>query len=379
VTTLRVIIDDMLASTPNGIKRYTEELTWALIEHAPTGCYVEGIVSATTEDEHADVLAKLPGIKNVYRSPLGRRELVAAWQHGFTHIPGGGMIHATSLLAPLSRHDRLHDAGHQIVVTIHDVNAWTNPQSLGSRRVAWHKAMIQRANKYADAIVVPSHAVAEQLAEIVNFGERVRVIGGAVSPRLTLPTDAEARAKHLALPSDYLLAMGDLDPRRGITHLLEALALPGASALPLVIVGPPDDENGALSAAAAAAGLAAGRVRSLGYLDDPDLAVVISRATMLVFPALTDGFGLPVLEAFSLGTPVVHSDAAAVRETAGDAGIEVALDPRDGYPERLSHAITSIATDADLASKLVVAGRDRAGVFSWQTSADKVWELHADL
>ena len=379
MTTLRVIIDDMLARTPNGISRYTEELTRALITYAPTGCTVEGIVSASTEPEYASIMAKLPGLTGMYKSPLARRELVAAWQHGFTRIPGGGIIHATSLVAPLSRHDRLNDAGHQIAVTIHDVNAWTHPSSYGSRRVAWHKAMVQRAHKYADAIIVPSHAIADQLSEIVDFGERVRVIGGAVSSSLALPSDAAARAKALSLPKKYILAMGGLEPRRGISLLLEALALPGASTLPLLIVGPDDSTTGAVAAAATTAGLPEGRVRSIAYLDDPDLAVVLAKATMLVVPSLAEGFGLPVLEAFQLGTPVIHSDAPALIETAGGAGITVPLDDLEGYPARLSDAINQVATDAKLAASLSTSGLDRAGLFNWRTSAEKVWQLHADL
>jgi glycosyltransferase involved in cell wall biosynthesis len=379
MTTLRVIIDDMLALTPNGISRYTEELTRALIAHAPTGCSVEGIVSATTDSEHDNLRAKLPGLTGIYRSPLRRRELVAAWQHGFTHIPGGGMIHATSMLAPLSRHDRLNDTGHQIAVTIHDVNAWTHPESFGSRRIAWHKAMVNRAYKYADAIIVPSHAVADQLSDIVNFGERVRVIGGAVSSSLAVPADAAARAKRLALPTKYLLAMGGLEPRRGISQLLEALALPGASELPLLIVGPDDTETGVMAAAAVAAGLPEGRVRTISYVADPDLATILSRATMLVFPSLAEGFGLPVLEAFTAGTPVVHSDAPAIVETAGGAGLVVPLDDLSSYPARLSEAINRVATDSALAATLSTAGSDRAGLFNWRTAAEKVWQLHADL
>jgi glycosyltransferase involved in cell wall biosynthesis len=379
MTTLRVIIDDMLARTPNGISRYTEELTRALITYAPTGCTVEGIVSASTGPEYANILAKLPELTGVYKSPLARRELVAAWQHGFTRIPGGGMIHATSLVAPLSRHDRLNDAGHQIAVTIHDVNAWTHPSSYGFRRVSWHKTMVQRAYKYADAIIVPSHAVADQLSEIVDCGERVRVIGGAVSSSLALPSDAAARAKALSLPKEYILAMGGLEPRRGITMLLEALALPGASTLPLLIVGPDDSTTGAVASAATAAGLPEGRVRSIAYLDDPDLAVVLANATMLVVPSLAEGFGLPVLEAFQLGTPVIHSDAPAIVETAGGAGIAVPLDDLDGYPARLSDAINRVDTDEKLAANLSTSGLDRAGLFNWRTSAEKVWQLHADL
>ncbi|TBN55937.1 glycosyltransferase family 1 protein [Glaciihabitans arcticus] len=380
MTTLRIILDDMLAPVPNGISRYTEELARALIVHAPLNCTVEGIVAASTEPEYNVIGDRLPGLKGLYKSSLARRELVTAWQHGFTRVPGGGMIHAPSLLAPLSRHDRLHD-GHQIAVTIHDVVAWTHPDSLPARRVAWHKAMAQRAFKYADAVVVPTHAVAVQLSEIHDFGDRLRVVGGAVGSRLTVQPDADARAARLGLPDRYLLTIGGLESRRGIDQLLAALALPGATDLPLLVVGPDseaEEGDGSVSAAAAEAGLPEGRVRALGALSDEDLSVVLDRAVMLVFPTLAEGFGLPMLEAFHFGTPVVHSDAPALVEVAGEAGYGVELEG-DGYPQRLLDAINHVAHDHDLQQRLGTYGRDRAGLFTWQAAAEKVWQLHADL
>lgn len=379
MTTLRVVIDDMLSPTPNGISRYTEELTKALIQHAPPGCFVEGIVAASTEPEYDSLNERLPGLAGLHKSSLARRELYASWQHGFTSIPGGGMIHGTSLFAPLKRHDRINSRGNQTVVTIHDVVAWTHPESLSSRRVSWHKAMAKRAHKYADAVVVPTHAVAEAVSDIYDFGDRVRVIGGAVSSRLGIGDDAQSRAERLALPEKYILTMGGLESGKGLEDLLAALALPHASELPLIVVGPDESDSGSISSAAESAGLSPGKVRALGYLSDEDLSVVLDRATMLVFPPRAEGFGLPMLEAFSFGTPVIHSDAPALVEVAGDAGYTVAVDDRDGYPQRLRDAIAAVEDDADTALKLSTSGSDRAGLFTWRTSAEKVWQLHADL
>jgi glycosyltransferase involved in cell wall biosynthesis len=379
VTTVRVIIDEMLAPVPNGISRYTEELTRALIEFAPPGCHVEGIVSASTEPEYDAVHERLPGLSNLYKTSLARRELVTAWQHGFTRLPGAGMLHATSLLAPLGRHERTVGSSNQVAVTIHDTIAWTHPGALPPRRVAWHKAMAKRAHKYADAIVVPTHAVDDQLREFFDFGDRVRVIGGAVSPRLIRPVDAEERAARLELPPRYLLAMGGLESRSGIDHVLRALALPGATDLPLLVVGPDRNDDRSIESTAGEAGLAADRVTTLGHLSDADLSVVLDRAVLLVFPSLAEGFGLPILEAFHFGTPVVHSDAAALVEVAADAGITVPADDLEGYPARLAEAMTRVADDDELAARLGTYGEDRAGLFSWRSSAESVWQLHADL
>ena len=373
--TLRVIVDDMLDSAPRGPARNAEELTRALIQTAPPGASVEGVVAASTEPEYAAIEERLPGLRALHKSPLARRELQAAWQHGFTRLPGKGMVHATSLLAPLARHDRLND-GDQIAVTVHDTVAWSRPESLSPRTVSWHKAMLKRAQRYADAIVVPSHAVADQLDEIIDFGGRVRVISGAASTALDVPADADERAARLGLPDHYVLAIGGLEPRKGIDHLVAAM--PRVHGVPLLIVGPaPDDDE--LASAVSAAGLDASRVRGLGTLTDPDLAVAVDRAAVFAYPNLEEGFGMPVLEAFALGTPVVHSDAPALLELAVDAGVIVERGDDAGYAERLADGINSVLDDAALAERLAYSGSDRARAFSWRSSAEKVWQLHADL
>lgn len=376
MTTLRVIIDEMLASSPGSVGRYTEELVRQLIVTAPRGCYVEAVVAASTEAEYATIHERLPGLNALHKSALARRELQAAWQHGFTRLPGKGMVHATSLLAPLARHDRLND-GDQIAVTVHDVVAWTNPDALSARLVSWNKSMLKRAQRYADAIVVPSHAVADQLGEIMDLGDRVRVISGAASTALDVPDDADERAERLGLPERYILAIGGLDPRKGIDQLVAAM--PRISqGVPLLIIGPSADDA-TLAANVESAGLEPDRVRGLGTLADPDLAVALDRATVFAYPNVAEGFGMPVLEAFTLGTPVVHSDAPALLELAVDAGVVVEHGDDEGYGGRLADGINSVLDDAALAERLAYSGSDRAKAFSWRSSAEKVWQLHADL
>lgn len=377
MTTLRVVVDQMVTPLPNGLARYAEELTRALIQTAPRGCAVEGIVSALGPEKIAAVEEALPGLAELHRTTLPRRELAAAWQLGIVPTLGTGMIHSPSLLAPLRRHDREFDAT-QMIVTIHDTLPWTHPKSLTPTTVAWQKGMLKRARKHADAIVVPTHAVAEQLAEIIDFGDRVRVIPGAVATSLALPLDAEWRASKLELPDEYILTVGSLDPRRGITSLIGGLGTPGAPDLPVLVLGP--DTWGELSLAVVAdeAGLPEGRVRALGYLSDADLAVVLDRASVFVYPSLQEGFGLPLIEAFSFGTPVVHSDDPALMEVAGGAGVAVERGKK-GYAERLADAVASVLSDTERAQRLRIAGEDRARSFSWRDSAERVWALHADL
>jgi len=379
MTTLRVIVDQIVAPIPGGIGRYTEELSRELIRTAPKGCHVSGIVSSSPESDYELIEMVLPGLDGLFKSALARRELELAWQHGFTRLPGSGMVHATGLFAPLFKHDRVNNVGEQIAVTIHDVIPWTNPAALSARRLGWYRAMVKRAHKYADAVVVPTHTVASQLAEIYDFGDRVRVIGGAVSSKLTLPVDPDARAERLELPERYILSVGTLQAHKGIAQLIQAMASPELDGHTLLIAGPEGSQGLDVAGIAAEAGLAEGRVRALGFLADADLAVALDRAAVFVFPSLAEGFGLPVIEAFHFGTPVVHSDDPAVLEVSAGAGLAVAREPAATYATRLADTVGSLLADAALAQRMGFAGRDRARSFSWTDSAEKVWQLHADL
>lgn len=381
-TTLRVVVDELTGDAPGDSHRYAEELTRQLIATAPRGCDVQAVV-ANVSDEAVDTLRRLlPGLADVVRLPLARRELAMAWQSGIPVGAPRGMLHSPSLLAPLRRHTQANP-GDQIAVTIHDTLAWTHPETIGASRTLWTKAMAKRARRFADAIVVPTHAVAGRLAEELDFGDRIRVIGGAPATALRLPADADERAARLRLPESYALTLGSIMPRKGVAPLIRAMASPRVQGVPLLIAGPDRSGDGSATGVAAAAGLPEGRVQPLGRLEDADLAVVLARATLFVYPSLAEGFGLPIVEAFTFGLPVIHSDDPALVEVAAGAGLPVArptaAEKDTAYSERLADAIGRVLDDAELRARLGVLASDRARAFSWQDSAERVWQLHADL
>jgi glycosyltransferase involved in cell wall biosynthesis len=377
-TTLRVIVDQVVAPVPGPIGRYAEALTRALIATAPRGCQVEGVVSSSLPSDYDRLLETFPGLAGLYKSSLARRELAAAWQFGLTTSPGGGMIHAPSLFAPLRRHDRTVP-GEQVVVTVHDLLAWTHPESLTSSSVAWQKAMLKRARRHADAVVVPTHALAERLASIVDLGDRVRVIGTAPRPGLAVPADARGVAERLALPVDYLVVEGTLEPRKGVVDLLHALGRPGVPEIPLVVLGPQTWGEQHVATVAEEAGVAPSRVVAVEPDDAAELAVVLAGAAAMVAPSHDEGDGTSLIEAFSLAVPVIHSDTPAYAEVAADAGIEVPVGVGGGYVDRLAAAVTAVVEQSDVAERLSIAGTDRAQAFDWRDSAERVWQLHADL
>ncbi len=375
MTTLRFIVDPIVAPMPGALGRYTGDLARAVVATAPDGCAVEGIVSAVPGEDDERIMNAVPGLAELHRTALPRRELAAAWQLGVPTAAAAGFVHAPSLLAPLRKHDR--GEGTQIVVTVHDLLPWTHPEALSGTSVAWHKGMMKRARKHADAVVVPTHALAEQLGMVADFGDRVRVIPTAPRAGLEPGDDASRRREELGLPSDYLVVSGTLEPRKGVVDVLAALGRPDAPDLPLVVIGPESWGEQHLATAADEAGVAPERVR---HLDDPEpglLAAVLAGATAFVAPSHDEGSGTSLIEAFSLGVPVIHSDIPAYAEVSAGAGLAVPDD--DDFVDALLAAITAVVDGPALAERLVIAGHDRARAFSWTDSAERVWQLHADL
>ncbi|KRC60486.1 mannosyltransferase [Agromyces sp. Root81] len=380
-TTLRMIVDQVIAPVPGPLGLYTEALTSALIQSTPPGCEIEGIVSSSPPSDYDRLEAQFPGLSGLYKTTLARRELAAAWQLGLTTSPGGGMIHSSGLFAPLRRHDR-SVSGDQVVVTLHDLLPWTHPESLTNASVTWHRAMLKRARKHADAVVVPTHALAERLANVADFGDRVRVIGTAPRPGLVVPTDAAdaaARAARLGLPAAYLVATGTLDPRKGIVDLLEALGRPGMPEIALVVIGPATWGELHLATVAEESGVDPRRVHAIDADDPADLAVVLAGATAFVAPSHEEGSGTSLIEAFSLGLPVIHSDTPAYVEIAAESGLVVPIGIGGGYIERLAAAVSTLVESPALAERLSVTAGDRSHAFSWRDTAERVWQLHADL
>ena len=377
-TTLRLILDQIVAPAPGALGRYTRDLGRAIVVAAPRGCQVEAVVSSSLPEDYERVAEEVPGLAGLYKTSLARRELAAAWQLGITTSPGGGMIHGTSLFAPLRKHDR--DAGDQIVVTVHDVLAWTHPEALSAASVAWQKGMMKRARKHADAVVVPTHALAERLTQVADLGERVRVIGTAPRSGLVVGGDAEERAARLGLPREYIVVPGTLEPRKGLVDVLTALGRRGVPEVPVVVLGPESWGDQHVAEVAEELGVAPARVRHFEDLDAGDLAVVLRGAMAYVAPSHDEGSGTALIEAFSLGVPVIHSDAPAYVEVSAGAGLTVPVGMADhGYADRLAAAVTSVVSDRTLAERLAITGSDRSRAFSWRDAGERVWQLHADL
>ena len=358
-----MIIEQCLAPVPGGTGRYAAEITAALAARPPAGWTVRTVTAW-----HRDLAAAaIPGTEGPQRLPAGHRALAELWRRGLPPVVRGAAVHATTPLAPNRRRG--------LVVTVHDAVPWTHPETLTPRGAEWHRVMVGRAADRAAAIVVPSLAVADDLAGLFPAAaDRMHVIGHGVTAMVP-PIDAEQRRRHRGLPDRYVLSVATLEPRKGLDVLVAAMSMPAALGAHLVVVGPPGWGDVNIAAVAGQVGLSPERLHVTGRLDDADLAAVLAGAAVLAAPSRSEGFGLPVLEAMAAGVPVVCSDAPALVELARGVGLVV---PRDN-PAALADALGAVLGDPLAAAELTERGRARALDFSWATAADRLWELHTGI
>lgn len=303
------------------------------------------------------------GVVDVRTLSLARRELAGAWQLGLTPGVGGGLIHAPSLMAPLVRHDRVHD-NDQTTVTLWDLRAWDSPDALSKTAVAWQRGMLRRAVKHADAVIVPSHAIARRLSELAKLGDRIRVIAGAAPHGFAVPTDAAQRRAALSLPAEYIVLTGDA------ATLGEGFRGAVASDLDAVVLDADEGTEPRLAELASSVGLPERRAHIRGALSPEDRAAVLAGSAAFVATSAIAGWPWRALEAMTLGRPVVAVDSGAHRDVLADGGHLVS-------EADLAEAVADAVGVAG--ERLGVLSADRARAFSWASSAERVWGLHADL
>lgn len=266
-----------------------------------------------------------------------------------------------------SSHPLLLPARHAAqVVTIHDLDFLEHPERTRAEIHRDYPTLAASHARLADHIVVPSHYTAGLVERRFNIApERVSVCyPGSPDWRNAagMPTPDKNRAP-------YILFLGTLEPRKNIGVLLDGYGrlLASRSDVPRLVIAGRSTRDAAPWLTRFSQPPFAGKVDYLGYVPDADRRSLFEGARVFVFPSLEEGFGMPVLEAMSLGVPVVASSRGALPEVVGDAGLLV-----EPESEAIASAIGHILDDASTAARLAALGRARATRFSWSASAASI-------
>ncbi len=215
-------------------------------------------------------------------------------------------------------------------VTIHDLILWQKPDIKGSHLPQWlfyfkyfiFKKIFTRAIKRSRAIMTPSIYTADELTTVFpECKNKIIVTGEAVKDFSRLPDNPAVLEKNnIAVP--YLLYVGSAYPHKNLERLLETFALARARhpELSLILVGNQDDFYRDLKTWAAEKNFLAG-VRFIDAVDDSALGTLYRHALLLLYPSLSEGYGLPPLEALSVGTRAVVSVRGSLPEVLGDSAI----------------------------------------------------------
>jgi len=233
------------------------------------------------------------------------------------------------------------------------------------------RTIIRNVAQRARLIITPSEFSKRSIVDTLGVSEeRISVIQHGVADDLRIPVSqqqvSEVLQRH-AIVRPYLLFVGKMDPLKNVEMLLRAFAIIRQhSSMQLVLAGPSGWYGAVLRQQVEALGLGED-VAFLGHITDGDLKALYHGASLMVFPSLFEGFGLPVLEAMVSGTPVVCSDHCSLPEVTADAALLV--DPTS--EEALASAVLDVLEDGELYDRLRCAGLQRSSEFTWQETARK--------
>lgn len=350
-----------------GVSRYTSNLVRALVDSKEN---MFGFGTSFRQKEHLVELAQKAGLPAnkiaINAVPLKIQEFAWQWNKMpiLSFLPTIDVFHSWDWLQP-------PDTNLPLVSTIHDLAILKYPQTAHPTVLKHHHRSWDILKERQAQIIAVSHSTKKDIVELLQIPpSRITVIHEAI-PRETLITalnmheDLETQiCSKLLLQKPFILAVGTREPRKNVLRLIKAWQ-PLAKEFELLIAGEAGwDETSGNEADSKV--LKTPGLRFLGKVSDAELSVLYARAELLAYPSLDEGFGLPILEAFHYGTPVVTSNRSSMPEVAGNAAELVVPESIESIRKGLQ---TILKENADQQKRRLQQMIIRLQMFSWKQVA----------
>jgi len=259
----------------------------------------------------------------------------------------------------------------QKIISIYDLSSSRYPEYVDSVARQYSKRLTQ-CLKWTDAIITISESSKQDIVEYLKFPpEKIFVtpLASRYTPQALRNLNLENKSVDINFDfsKPYLLFVSTIEPRKNITAIIKAfnwLKQNQKIEHQLVLIGKKGWKYAPIFAEIENSHWKE-EIHHLNYLSDDLVALFYAKADVFVYPSHYEGFGLPVLEAMTLGAPVVASNTSSIPEVAGDAAI--LIDPNDFM--QLAEAVLKVISDRQLRQNLIVKGKARANLFSWENTA----------
>ncbi|HUP87086.1 MAG TPA: glycosyltransferase family 1 protein [Acidimicrobiales bacterium] len=365
---LRVAVDATpLIGDGTGVATFTRGAVRALATRAAD---VELSTWGLTVRGRRALAAVVPPGTRVHDRPmpaglLGRMWSAGDWPPGEWWTGDVDVVHGTNFVVPPSKRSAT-------VVTVYDLTAVRFP-GLCAPASLRYPDLVRRAVRRGAWVHTLATAIADEVVELLDVpAERVRVVPSGLE---AVARGDAAAGRALVGAERYILALGTVEPRKGLPDLVRAFDRLGSDRpdLHLVVVGPDGWGSQAFGAAVSMA-RHGDRVRRLSWVDVGARSDLLAGARVLAVPSVYEGFGYPPLEAMAAGTPVVATSVGSLPEVLGDAARFVAA----GDIDALTGALAELVDDDDVAASLAGRGPAQAARYTWDACADGLVELYRD-
>jgi glycosyltransferase involved in cell wall biosynthesis len=372
---MKIGIDASSLVYQRGVSRYTSNLIKALAEIKDNQLYIYGSSARQKSLLRAELKKTLKNISpeqyDLFLQSYPPSILAKLWRIGINpigkNLPKIDLFHSWDWLQP-------PDKDIPLVSTIHDLAIIKYPEVAHPKVIEMHQRSWEILKKRKAQIIAVSQATKMDIIKYLEIPEkRVHVVHEALPTEIkdideqleNNPELAQKIEKELAIDQPYILFVGNREPRKNLERLIKAWK-PLSKDYQLIIAGEQAwDGSEKISKNK--------NLRFLGRVSDLQLAILYYNAEIFAYPSLDEGFGLPVLEAFSYGVPVLTSDIPVMREIAGNAAELV--DPKN--IQAITAGLEKLLNEKKVASeKRLKQMIIRLQLFNWQKTARKTMAVY---